>query len=184
VSRPGEKTAMDPRPARDDRAFLAEEFLTWLWWRAETGDAEFDVGGGRIVGIALEPPIVLRAAGEDGLGKRPEQVLRFGEPLRGPEAAAALRRGKRLSRARLIVSDGADTWNATLDAETFGLRSVMTPEPDADVAPDEQPLSRMRAFTEVTALVDAIFRLFLLERLSPEFKTKTLRAMREWIRVK
>ena len=82
------------------------------------------------------------------------------------------------------MSDGADTWNATLDAETFGLRSVMTPEPDADVAPDDQPLSRMRAFTEVTALVDAIFRLFLLERLSPEFKTKTLRAMREWIRVK
>jgi recombination associated protein RdgC len=174
----------EARPARDDRAFLGEEFLTWLWWRAETGRGEYDLGGGRIVGIALEAPLVLRAAGEDGAGKRPEQVLRYGEPLRGAEAAAALKRGKLLSRARLVVGDGGDTWNATFDAASFSLRSIVTPEPDSDVAPDEHAASRIRAFGELPRLLDAVFEQFLSERLSPDFRTKTLRSMRAWIRAK
>src|SRR4030095_5229847 len=135
-----DKNVLEPKARRDERAFLGEELLTWLWFRVERGDAEFDLGQGRRVGVALDAPLVLRAAREDDDGKRPEQVLRFGRPLGSPEAAAALGRGKRLARARLIVADGGREWEATFDAESFSLRSARVPnreEEDLDARGEE-----------------------------------------------
>lgn len=176
-----DRSTLHPVPPRDDQAFLGEEFLTWLWWRAESGEAEFDLGQGSIVGISLDAPIVLRAAAAGLDAPRPEQVLRHGEPLRGPEAAAALRRGKRLSRARLIVGTPEREWNLTFDADTFSLRGIRVPEPEEPVNPEERPLAQMMAFEELTAIFDQLFKVFLEERLTPVFREKTVPRMREWI---
>ena len=180
---PADKNVLEPKPRRDERAFLGEEWLTWLWYRVERGDAEFDLGSGRRAGVALDAPLVLRAAREDDEGKRPEQALRFGRPLGSPEAAAALARGKRLARARLIVADGGREWEATFDAETFSLRSARVPtseEEDLDARGEEH----LAAFHELATALDGIYREFLVERLAPSFRKETLPKWREWTREK
>jgi hypothetical protein len=175
-----DKGTLRPVPPRDDQAFLGEEFLTWLWFRAESGEAEFDFGQGNVVGVSLDAPVVLRAVSSGLDTPRPEQVLRHGEPLRGPEAAAALRRGKRLTRARLVVGTPEREWNLTFDAEAFSPRGIRVPEPEEPVNPDERPLAQMLAFEELTEILDKLFKAFLEERLTPAFREKTVPRMREW----
>lgn len=167
--------------APDERAFLGEEFLTWLWWRSETGRAEFELSQSERVGVALDAPLLLKSTEEDENGNRPEQTLKFGSPLRGPESGVALRRGKRLVRAKLILSDGTREWNCTFDAENFVLKSIRVPEPDADDDSGDPALENVSAFEETFLMFDAIFRIYLIERISPEFRSKQLREMRAWV---
>lgn len=177
-------TIKDPTVAADERAFLGEEFLTWLWFRAERGDAEFDLGGGRSVGVVIDAPLLLRSTREDAEGRRPEQVLRFGQPLTGAEAAAALRRGKKLCRARLILGDGGREWILTFDAETFTLRSIRIPEPDATDESGDRVLEQVAAFDEAVTMMDEVYKHFLDARLAPDFRTGLLSDMRSWVRRK
>jgi len=169
-----------PRPRRDERTFLGEEWLTWLWCRAESGDATFDLGGGRSVGIAIDAPLLLRAPQEDEAGRRPEQALRNGRPLGGAEAAAALRAGKRLVRARLIVAEGGREWTATFDAETFSLRSVRVPESEEEESADRAN-DHVAAFQDLVLAIDGVYREFLLERLAPDLRKKSVLKMRRWV---
>lgn len=177
-----ERGTLEPRPRRDERAFLGEEFLTWLWWRAESGRAEFEVDGAT-VGITLDAPVLLRGE-EDAAGKRPEQALRHGQPLRGAEAAAALRHGKRLARARLLVGTADREFAATFDAESFQLRSIAIPPPGEDDDPAERALREMAAFEEAVRLFDGLYRAFLEERLAPRFRAETLPKIRDWVAAK
>jgi recombination associated protein RdgC len=177
------KTIVPHAPA-DEKAFLGEEFLTWLWWRSETGAAEFDIGGGEIVGFTLEAPATLTAPIEGANGKRPEQLLRSGETLRNAEAAAGLRRGKRLTRARLILGDARREWTLGFDGASYTLRGAAIPEPEELLSPDEKPQYQMSAFSDAFAMLDKIYITFLRERLAPTFRTETLPQIRNWAREK
>lgn len=170
----------DPAPAEDEHAFLGEEFLTWLWWRGELGEAEFTISGNRRAGVALDAPLLLRSHDEDPEGKRPEQILKFGRPLRGAEAATALRRGKLLCRAKMILSDGSREWNCTFDAQTFTLRGLRVPEEEAGEESADAALERVAAFEEAIDIVDEIFKFYLTERLSPKFRETEFPRMRKW----
>ncbi|MFN0204883.1 MAG: hypothetical protein ACKVS6_01055 [Planctomycetota bacterium] len=188
------KDIKDLKPAGDERAFLGEEFLTWLWWRADTGNAEFELSfhtaksngtaAKRTIGIVIEPPLLFRSPQEDADGKRPEQLLRFGQPLRGAEAAAGLRAGKKLVRAKLTIGDGARDWSLTFDAETFSLKSVRVPEPDATEDSGDRVLEYVAGFDELIQIFDQLFRLFLAQRLSGTFKDKEFAQMKSWARAK
>ncbi len=173
----------DPRPLRDEHAFLGEEFLTWLWWRAESGRGEYELDGKQVVGIALDAPLVLRSGNEDEEGRREEQVLRNGRPLGGPEAAAALRRGKKLARARIVVARAGREWTGTLDGESMSLRSVAVPtgEESDEASPT---LDHLAAFEEIADVLDGVYAQFLEERLAPAFRDGGLRALRAWVSAK
>ena len=49
----------------DTHAFLGEEFLTWLWFRLETKGGDFDLSGGRAVGVAFDDYLKLAPADDD-----------------------------------------------------------------------------------------------------------------------
>ncbi len=166
-------------------AFLGEEFLTWLWYRQETGKATFEIedpsaGNSRELGVTLADFLCLVGNDES----ETEQTLRHGLPTRSPEATTALLSGKRLSRARVILAEGEDVWEFTLDGPTLALLSVKCPEPDADEIDGDARLrdqARMEAFLDLSDLVDALYRRFLRERLSEAWKQSALPAMRRWV---
>ena len=89
--------------AADPLGFLGEEFLTWLWFRIETEGGDFDLGRDRHVGVSFDDFIAFAPLDND----ETEQTLRKGSPSRCAEAAAALRNGRRLTRARLVLAPGA-----------------------------------------------------------------------------
>lgn len=117
----------------DTHGFLGEEFLTWIWFRWETSGGEFTLSGGRVVGVALDDFLSFAAPSDD----ETEQTLRHGLPTRTQEARTALRQGRRLRKARMLVAEGPRQWSATFDAPTMTLNGVKLPE-DAEECESEQ----------------------------------------------
>ena len=99
----------------DPLGFLGEEFLTWLWFRIETDGGEFDIGRRGKLAVSFDDFIAFAARD----GDETEHTLRKGIPSRSPEASVALRNGRRLTRARLVIALGDAAYSVILDGETM-----------------------------------------------------------------
>lgn len=163
---------------KDGLGFLGEEFLTWLWFRIETEGGEFDLGAGREVGVSFDDFIAFAPRDDD----ETEQTLKNGSPSRCMEASAALRNGRRLTRARLVFAEADQTWSTILDGPTLNLTAVKLPEDDADAeGPGERCLDRIQGFWRLQQLVVRLYRDFLRERLSPGYLETTGAAQASWM---
>mgnify|MGYP003307961879 CR=1 FL=1 len=121
-----EKGAEDePMPGRD--------FLTWLWFCAETQPdilTGTDLGNFHItvlgpLNFAFSPA---KAKDPDLCGAG-ESVVKKGNPLASAEAKAALRVGKKLRKAKIILARSeSEKWTFTFDADTFAFSSLALPE--------------------------------------------------------
>ncbi len=163
-----------------EKAFLGEEFLTWLWYRTETGQGEFRLKDGGYAGVSMEDFLLFGGDDRDEL----EQTLRNGLPSKSPEATTALAEGKRLARARLTMANGEREWILVLDGRTFEPLSVKCPEEDPEDIGDDpmaKDLVRMQGFTELSDLIDEIFGQFLAKRLSPTFEDQEVPRIKAWI---
>jgi hypothetical protein len=146
----------------ETHGFLGEEFLTWLWFRWESDGGEFQLPGGRVVGIAIDDFLTFAAPSDD----ETEQTLRHGLPTRTEEARTALRQGRRLRRARLIVAEGSRQWTVTVDGTSLQLSGAKLPE-DAEETESDQDRSADRAanWLALHEIVLALYGAFLRERL-------------------
>jgi len=146
----------------ETHGFLGEEFLTWLWFRWESDGGEFQLPGGRVVGIAIDDFLTFAAPSDD----ETEQTLRHGLPTRTEEARTALRQGRRLRRARLIVAEGSRQWTVTVDGPSLQLSGAKLPE-DAEETESDQDRSADRAanWLALHEIVLALYGAFLRERL-------------------
>lgn len=168
----------------NEHAFMGEEFLTWLWYRTETKKAVFAMENGDQVGIALDDLLVFGGADENEM----QQTLRHGMPTRAMEAAAALKAGKRLRKAKIILAEGNEQWSFTLDGATLGFSSVRCPQPEADddsmegsPTPQDIDSERMDAFSRLAGHFDGVYRIFLRDRLREGWERSTLQEIRRWI---
>jgi hypothetical protein len=162
----------------ETHGFLGEEFLTWLWFRWETDGGEFHLPGGRIVGVALDDFLTFAAPSDD----ETEQTLRRGLPTRTAEARTALRQGRRLRKARLLIAEGERQWTCTLDAPTLGLGGVKLPE-DAEECETEPDRTADRAanWLALHEIVQALYVLFLRERLQPDYLGTVAEQQAQWM---
>lgn len=158
--------------------FLGEEFLTWIWFRWETSGGEFTLSGGRVVGVALDDFLAFAAPSDD----ETEQTLRRGLPTRTAEARLALRQGRRLKKARLLLAEGSRQWSATLDAPTLGLTGVKLPE-DAEECESEQDRTADRAanWLALHEIVQALYGQFLEERVRADYRKTVGEQQAQWM---
>lgn len=161
----------------DDRGFVAEEFLTWLWWSCEAKGGRFLLPGGGEVSMAIEDQLTLRGDHEGDT----EDLFRGGIPTRSREAGTALAIGKRLAKAKIVLASSAQEWTLTFDATNYRFSSVRVPRPDDD---DDRTLATFKGFEDVADSMDALFGSFLAQRLAPAFAKETLPQMRKWIATK
>lgn len=146
--------------------FLGEEFLTWLWCRLENEGGDFDLGDGYAIGVSLDDFLAFAPRDDD----ETEHTLRKGVPSRSNATRAALRAGRRLQRAKLILALGEHQWSFVLDAASMGLRSVRLPDDDpAAESPIEKSRERIANFLLLHELVTRLYREFLRVRLRPEY---------------
>ncbi|MCR9248608.1 MAG: hypothetical protein NXI31_26575 [bacterium] len=158
--------------------FLGEEFLTWLWYRWETDGGEYDLSAGRRIGIALDDFLAFGAPSED----ETEQTLRRGLPTRTPQARSALRQGRRLKKAKLILADGSRQWVATLDASTMTLSGVRLPEDAEDVeSPQDRTADRAANWLAIYEMVMAVYGQFLRERLRNDYRESDGEKQANWM---
>lgn len=162
----------------ETHGFLGEEFLTWLWFRWESDGGEFHLPGGRVVGIMIDDFLSFAAPSDD----ETEQTLRHGLPTRTEEARTALRQGRRLRRARLIVAEGQRQWNVTIDGASMQLAGVKLPE-DAEEAESDQDRTADRAanWFALHEIVLALYAMFLKERLADGYRQTSGERQAQWM---
>lgn len=160
----------------DDRGgldFLGPEFLTWLWWRA---DAEpcFKHEDGTEVFLHFDEHLEFR--GERAAARR--VTLRAGMPGASMEARAALRSGKVLVAARILLARGEEESRFTLRAEDLDISGLKLPAPEGD-SPEERLGACLDAQGSFLDDLDLCLLTFLRRRLSSAWD-EDVAAIRAW----
>jgi hypothetical protein len=170
---------MDLLKLRVTKRFIGADFLTWLWFQSEAGDGLFELDGLEPFTLYVGDQIVLSAEHSDAR----ENVLRKGNPANCAEAGAALAVGKKVARIKFRLETDEGDCTFTLDADDLDFRALRLPTPQT-VNTVERVIERMEMVLHTTAIIDALFALFLELRLGRDWERKSLQAMRRWVRVK
>jgi recombination associated protein RdgC len=165
----------------EERSFLGDEFLTWLWFRCDRGGdgespGEFALPGRSPVAVLLQDYLVLTSSTED----REESILRRGVPAQSPEASIALGSGKKVARAKLLVARRQLDWSFVLHGRSFDFQSLRPPRPEAADAA-EAMLEKIGYLEEIADIVDGLYRRFLALRLSAAWEESELSRIRGWV---
>lgn len=159
---------------------LGQEFLTWLWFRSETRNGLFKNKEGVSFGVFTEQRIVVQG----GEGESLETATVSGSMSQLREARLGLATGKKVTRALLRFEREADSWLLTLRAEDFTLNSLKTPVIDKSDAEDDDPdaafLEKVYLVESCLAMLDEVFRQFLMVRLSSGWMNE-VKELRTWM---
>lgn len=163
----------------DDRGgldYLGPEFLTWLWWRSEE-EPRFTRPDGAEFFLHLDEHLEFR--GERAASRR--TTLRVGAPSASMEARAALRSGKLLVAARLLLARGEEEVAFTLRAEDLEVSGLRLPKVEGDkpLSPRERLEAGLEAFEHFWEDLDVCFASFLDVRTSEGWDAE-LRRLRAW----
>ena len=161
-----------------DRSFLGREFLTWLWFRTETGEGLFEPEHNGTVTVAMDRLIHLECS-YDLTGTA---TIRTDVPASSPEARAALRIGKVPSKMGLLIGTAAEEWTLTLDGPRYTVSGLRVPRAEED-DPRANLECRFGQIGELGAVLDRLFGLFLRCRLQNGW-SKDFAMMCRWARAR
>jgi len=156
---------------------LGTEFLTWLWWRAETTNI-IQVADGSNVSVDLCGNVALQR-----ISDTKDRVTVVGDSSQYREGIAALREGKVPTRARFLFSQGRYSFEVILDAQWLTVRSmkyVSSIDPkDGEQTPESVLLDRMAIIDMGWSIVDQLFRSFMDIRTHQPW-TQVWREIKAW----
>jgi len=175
---------MDLLDLIEEKRFLGQEFLIWLWCASEERGGSVSLPERGEVPVVFEKHMLL----ECGEGAECEKLVCRGQMTELKEARAGLALGKRPEQARLKIGNEEREYSFTLTAATLEVRSMKLP---ATAGADEggghereglegQILERVALLEEGIELVNALFRRFLNLRVSDQWP-KELTKLRQWI---
>ncbi|MEM1098322.1 MAG: hypothetical protein AAGH92_05985, partial [Planctomycetota bacterium] len=164
--------------AVDLKDFLGNELMLWLWWQTETKEGAIAIPGGEAF-LAIDRSLDLDCA----WGLAGKVSVRGDTPTRLRESAEALRSGKWPRKAGLLLSDGTQQWELTLQGDAWTVGSAKLPEvPDAQ-SPRELTEARLELAVLLGRLLDGLYSVFLEKRMSAAWPTQR-DAIRDWIRTR
>lgn len=162
----------------DTHTFLGEEFLTWLWYRIDTKGGDFELGEGRSVAVAIDDFLAFAPRDDD----ETEQTLRKGLPTHSHEARAALRNGRRLRKAKLIVAEGAIQFSVTLDGSTMNLAGIKLPDDSEECeSQEDRNVERAVHFLLLHELIGKLYEIFLRDRLRTDYLKTSGEKQAQWM---
>ena len=152
-----------------------QDFLTWLWFAAESQNGMFNLPESGSIGVLIQGPLTFV---HEGNGAH-ETSLKKGEPIVSAEAKTCLLSGKKLQIAKLVFSSGEDIWETTFNADQFTFRSMKLPETDA-ADPISKFQDRMLLLQQFQTTFFELYDTFLDLRKSGSWND-TKNQMREWV---
>lgn len=166
-----------------EKRFLGQEFLAWLWYKSEERGGSVDVPGRGDILVVFEKHMLL----EYGEGDTSEKVICRGLQTELKEARAGLGLAKKPEQARIRIASGEYEFSLTLTAATFELRNIRLPKTvdTADEGKDAESfegriLERISLVEQLTHLVDDLFRMFIIIRASRLWDEELIK-VRAWI---
>lgn len=110
----------------DGEMTTGRDFLTWLWYYSENEGGKVTHEQFGEFDVMVEAPLSFAFAAE-ARGAAETTLKKGGSPLRSAEAKAALIVGKKLKKAKLLIT-GREVWSGTFDADRFAFCSLNLPE--------------------------------------------------------
>ncbi len=159
---------MEAQPGRD--------FLTWLWFQAESAKTGIPLPEIGKLAILLEGPLTFMHEG----GGAHVTVLRNGEPIGSAEAKTCLMSGKKLKQCKLTFGLNDELWKCAFDADAFVFRGVSVPEEEGNLDPMSRFQSRMRQVDRFREMMLALYDRFLEERTDKAGWPGAKKKIREW----
>ena len=80
-----------------------------------------------------------------------------------------------------MLARGDETWSATLDADSFAIRSLKLPQGEA-LDPDSVFEERMTNLHIFQAMIYALFQRFLQTMTDPAGAKKVVESAKQWVR--
>ncbi|MDR1922658.1 MAG: hypothetical protein LBS31_13095 [Candidatus Adiutrix sp.] len=177
-------SAIEPAAFLDlwrEKIFLGQEFLTWLWIVSEINGNLLNIKPQGAIELWFESRLQL----ESGEGGNKKSVTCLAPGAEWAEAHTALREGKKLTRAKLRVRTEEKEWSLALSADALTPQSVRFPktfdESEEEGGPVGQFLERAALLSELTAIVESLFKGFLELRLSPAWAGTELPRLNKWL---
>ena len=161
---------------------LGREFLTWLWFRCDTGGVfrmKTDNGEEAFV-VSMEQRMSVR--GGEGENRETATVSGSLSPLR--EARLGLLTGKMVVSALVRMEKDGMGWLVTLRAEDLGTNSLKTPavsKEDVEDDPDGLFLEKIYLIEQGIGMLDAMYREFLNLRLNENSWNGEALKVAEWM---
>ena len=156
--------------------FLDGEFLTWLWFEGERTGGVVQADGVGAVSVGFVRKLVLESPGVIVEG----HTVSADMPTLADEARTALKTGKKVALASLVLDVEDRHFEATVHAETMTLRSVKLPV--VLTAEDVEQLDeRLVLLDELEMIVDGLYLTYARLRLNSERWLETRAAMTAWV---
>jgi hypothetical protein len=163
-----------------EKAFLGREFLTWLWFKSEQTGGRVELSGERAVEVLFLDRMTLDLSDSE----TPQTVTLKGEHSGLREGLAALREGKKIEEARISLRAGSNDFTLVLKSTWFCFASFKTPPVlpgEAEEGPEGSFLEKVYLIDEGMEIIDTLFGHFLKLRVSQEWETAELPALRRWV---
>jgi recombination associated protein RdgC len=168
----------------EEKRFLGQEFLTWLWYKSEQRGGTVELPEHGDITVVFEKHMLL----EYGEADFNERLVCSGLQTELKEARTGLRTGKKLEQARVQIINQDYEYNVTLGATLFEFRNIRVPKTAtstwessmSDAETEGMILERVFLFEELTRIIHDLFRLYLSTRLSGNWKEE-LTSIRNWV---
>lgn len=171
----------------EEKHFLGQEFLTWLWYKSEErGGSVLVPEIGQDILLYFEKHMLL----EYGEGEAHEKVVCRGLLTELKEARAGLALGKKPEQARIRFQRDDHEWSLTLKARIFEFQNVRLPKTEAGEGGKEgddplelegRLLDQIGLYEMAVRTVDQLFRLFLTFRCGEQWPVELTR-IQAWVR--
>jgi recombination associated protein RdgC len=169
----------------NNKLFLGQEFLTWLYLATELNGREMELPDGQVVEVFFENRLQLSLG--QGNNKRSVSITTPEEPMEADwdEAYKAIENHKKVTKGTLRIKRGPDEWRLTLPHDTLspqGIKSTASKEREQvadDLGAAGKFLERAALTSELLHILEDLFRLFLTVRLSTEWEAEELSRLKE-----
>ena len=159
--------------------FLGREFLVWLWFRAETDRAIFDMGDKGTSELWFDGKLTLQSESERGV----ETIICAGEASNMREARFALTEDKEIIQATVKLVIGDNQWSFVLDSTWMNFGTFKSPKvmQDRGEDPDGVFYEKMFLIEEAVSAMDEIYSSFIKLRLSPDWEDQERPGLVKWV---
>jgi hypothetical protein len=164
--------AKGPEP----KDFVGNEFLLWLWHRADMSDGAIRTDKAGDVTLLFDRALELDCA----YGQSGHDWLRGDGAARMPEARDGLRSGKVPRKAAVVLVAGGQEFRFTFNPETFALASAKLPDVEEAENPRVLFEERITMLRDLCAAIDGLFGAFLKVRTSSAWEGQ-VNTIRRWI---
>ena len=167
----------------NEKSFLGQEFLTWLWFKSEERGGAIFLDSVGDIQLLFEKHMLL----EYGEGDSHEKMICQGLHSELQEARTGLLMGKKLEQARIHLVRGEHEYHFSLKGSLMEFRNVKPPKTMAASEESNDPAAREGMILEKISLhedlvrtMDELFRMFLKVRVSGQWQEE-LDRIRAWV---